>query len=504
MSLAAQAVDAIQRLRVPQGPLAGEMVRLADFQRRFVEGALADGVTVGCLSVGRGNGKTALAAGLAVTHLLGAWGAQPQREVVIAARTRDQSAIGWAFARSYLEALPELADRLTIRKNPLLELELDAPDGPHLLKAIPSTGKAVLGGAATFAVLDERAAWMPSRGAELEAAILTSLGKRGGRCAIISTSAPDDANDFSRWLDTPPSGCFVQEHRAGDLACAPDDAAALLQANPGTVEGIGASLDWLQAAGRQAAERGGAALAHFRNLHLNQRVNTEARAMLIDLDAWLPCETEAQPERAGPVVVGLDLGGAASMSAAAFFWPETGRLEVLAWFPSEPGLAARGINDGVGRRYLEMAERRELRTLGGRTVPAATWIGEVLAHVAGQPIAAVLADRFKQAEIGDALDAAGCRAPVTWRGFGWRDGAADIEAFRRMVHERRVAAPRSLLLRHALADSVVMVDPAGNPKLAKGRALGRIDAAAATILAVAEGHRLITRPVRQARPPMWA
>jgi hypothetical protein len=49
-----------------------------------------------------------------------------------------------------------------------------------------------------------------------------------------------------------------------------------------------------------------------------------------------------------------------------------------------------------------------------------------------------------------------------------------------------------------------MVDPAGNPKLAKGRALGRIDAAAATILAVAEGHRLITRPVRQARPPMWA
>jgi phage terminase large subunit-like protein len=424
--------------------------------------------------------------------------------VAIAARTRDQAAIAFGFCRSYVESLPELAGRLVVRKSPVLELELDAPDGPHRLKAMPSTGKAVLGGGATLAILDERAAWMASRGAELEAALLTSLGKRDGRALIISTSASDDANDFSRWLDTPPSGTYVQEHRALDLACRPDDAGALLAANPGTLDGIGATLDWLEAAGRQAAERGGAALAHFRNLHLNQRVNTEARALLIELDAWLSCEVELQPARSGPVVIGLDLGGAASMTAAALFWPETGRLEVLGWFPADPSLAARGVADGVGRRYLEMAERGELRVLGARTVPAAAWIAEVMAHVAGQPIAAILADRFKQSELADAFDSAGCKVPVIWRGFGWRDGAADIEAFRRAVYDRRVAAPRSLLLRHALADSVVLVDPAGNPKLAKGRALGRIDAAAAAILAVAEGVRMTERPVRQARAPLWA
>jgi phage terminase large subunit-like protein len=499
MTEAAKAIDAIENLRVSQGPRAGETLRLAGFQRQFVEGLLADGVTVGCLSVGRGNGKTGLAAALAVSHLVGAWGAQPQREVTLCARTRDQGAVAFLFARSFVEAMPELDGRVTIRKSPLLEIELEAPDGPHMLKVTGGMGKAVLGGAATFAVLDERAAWMPSRGPELEAAILTSLGKRGGKCAVISTSAPDDGNDFSRWLDSPPSGCYVQEHRALDLACAPDDAEELLRANPGSAEGIGATLEWLQSAGRQAAERGGAALAHHRNLHLNQRVNTEARAVLIELDAWLPCEVEVQPERDGPCVIGLDLGGSSSMSAAAFFWPATGRLETLGWFPSEPALAARGIADGVGRRYLEMAERGELRTAGQRTVPAVDWIAEVMAHVAGQPIAAILADRFKTAEVGDALAAAGCRAPVIWRGFGWKDGAADIEAFRRMVHERRVAAPRSLLLRHALSDSVVMVDPAGNPKLAKGRSLGRIDAAAAAILAIAEGHRMNTRPRRAAR-----
>lgn len=500
---AGAAIDAVQRLRIPQGRLAGEPLRLAGFQRRFVEGALADGVSVGALSVGRGNGKTALAGGLAVTHLLGEWDPQPQREIAIAARTRDQAAIAFAFCRSFVEAMPELEGRITIRRSPLLELELDAPDGPHRLKAMPSTGKAVLGGSATLAILDERAAWMASRGAELEAALLTSLGKRQGRALIISTSAADDANDFSRWLDSPPSGTYVQEHRAPE-GLAADDWPSLLEANPGSPEGIGATRDWLVAAARQAMERGGAALAHFRNLHRNERINTEARGVLIDLDAWLPCELEVQPERSGPVVVGLDAGGAASMSAAAFFWPETGRLEVQGWFPGKPSLAIRGVNDGVGRRYLEMAERGELRTLGDRSVPIRDWISAALSHVAGERIATILADRFKAAEVGDALDALGCKTPVTWRGFGFKDGAADVEGFRRMAYDRRIAAPRSLLLRHALADSIVVLDPAANAKLAKGRSAGRIDAAAATILAVAEGERMMTRPVRQARRPMWA
>lgn len=75
-------------------------------------------MSVAALSVGRGNGKTALAAGLAVTHLLGEWGAQPQREVTLAARTRDQAAVGFNFSRSYVEARPDLAGRVTVRKSP--------------------------------------------------------------------------------------------------------------------------------------------------------------------------------------------------------------------------------------------------------------------------------------------------------------------------------------------------------------------------------------------------
>ena len=494
MTEAGRIIDAVQGLVVPQGPMAGEPVTLAGFQRQFIEGAFAEGVNIGCLSVGRGAGKTALSAALAVTHLLGHWDGQAQREIILSARTLDQAKTCFRFAASFV------GDRedVRIRRGNVLEIELDAPDGPHMLKATASDGKTALGGAATLAILDERAAWREGRGDEMEQALLTSLGKRDGRALLISTSAPDDGNAFSRWLDTPPTGCYVQEHRAEpDLPA--DDWPSLLQANPGIPDGIGPTRDWLERAAAQAIERGGQPLASFRNLHRNERINTEARQLLVELDQWQACETDMQPPRQGSVVIGLDLGGSASMSAAAFYWPDSGRLECWGAFPDEPTLAVRGVNDGVGRRYCDMAERGELRTFTGRTVPVSAWLAQVLAHVDGEPIATVLADRFKQGEVQDGLAAAGYRGPVTWRGFGWRDGAEDIDRFRRVIYDRRVAAPRSLLLRSALSDAVCIADAAGNPKLAKGRSAGRIDPAAAAVLALAEGERMATRPAVKRR-----
>ncbi|MCB0321879.1 MAG: hypothetical protein KDD60_13225 [Bdellovibrionales bacterium] len=64
-------------------------------------------------------------------------------------------------------------------------------------------------------------------------------------------------------------------------------------------------------------------------------------------------------------------------------------------------------------------------------------------------------------------------------------------------------AESSLLLRSAFADAICLRDPANNLKLAKARSKGRIDPAAASILAVAEGARMLARPKRMARM-LWA
>ena len=87
--------------------------------------------------------------------------------------------------------------------------------------------------------------------------------------------------------------------------------------------------------------------------------------------------------------------------------------------------------------------------------------------------------------------------------MGYKDGAEDVRSFRRGVLEGDVTPVPSLLLSSCVGEARVVADPAGNAKLAKstegGRRLrARDDAAAAAILAVAEGRR--QGPGRQ---PRW-
>jgi phage terminase large subunit-like protein len=213
----------------------------------------------------------------------------------------------------------------------------------------------------------------------------------------------------------------------------------------------------------------------------------------------LLCEVSDLPPREGGVVIGIDLGGSASMTAAAFYWPDTGRLECLGTFPSMPSLLDRGRSDGVAGRYVEMQERGELTVLGDKTVPVAARLGEVMRHVEGQPDAAISMDRYKQAELGEAINRAGIRALLVWCGQGWRDGSEDCERFRRAAFDGLVKARPSLLLRSAFADAVCLRDPANNLKLAKARSTGRIDAAAASVLAVAQRARIVAQPKARAR-----
>lgn len=500
---AERAMHFMQGLSVPEGPNAGQLVKLAPFQRQFIEGALAPDISAAILSIGRGNGKSAITAGLGLGGLLGIWDTQPRREIIAAARTRDQGRIIWDFVAGFAESLPlEVQKRLIYRRAPRLEIEFEGDGGGHVLRVIAADGKSALGGAPTMVILDERGHWQPDRGNELEHALLSGLGKRGGRAFLISTSASDDNHAFSQWIDDPLPGTYVQEHRPSPNLPA-DQPESLLIANPGAPHGIGGSLEWLEAQAKRAIARGGSSLTSFRLYNRNERVSGESRDMLITVDEWLACETDALPPRSGGVVIGIDLGGSASMTAASFYWPETGRLEALGTFPSMPSLLDRGHADGVAGRYVEMQDRGELSVLGDKTVPVAPWLVEVMRHVEDQPIIAITMDRYKQAELGEAISRAGIRAPLVWRGQGFRDGGEDAERFRRAAFDGLVKAKPSLLLRSAFADTVCLRDPANNIKIAKARSTGRIDAAAASVLAVAQGARIAAQPKRKARM-LWA
>ncbi|RWR53563.1 terminase [Sinirhodobacter huangdaonensis] len=456
---------------------------------------------VAMLSVGRGQGKSMLSAALALAHVMGVSDDQPRRQVVIAARVKEQARISWEYVQAIVGLLPEEEQALfTFRQAPRLEISYEGAGG-GMIRAVAADAKNLLGLSPTLIIEDEFGHWHPEKGMQLHAALETSAGKRRAKMVIISTSASDDTHPFSQMLDTPPPHSFVIECRA-PLGMPADDLDGIKAANPGSEFGIGPSLDWLQQQARIAIQRGGQALTGFRLYSLNQRVSDVGKAQLLTVDEWTACEVSPEdlPPREGDCVIGLDLGGSRSMSAFAAYWPSSGRLEVQGAFPTKPGLAERGEADGVKDRYIQMAERGELITSGESTVQVGPWLRRVWDElVQDANVVALVADRYRQAELLDAMAAAGIRAPVVFRGQGFRDGGLDTEAFRKAVFDGEVLTVPSLLLRSAASDALVVMDDAMNAKLTKARSLGRIDAIAASILAVAEGQRRKAAPVRKAR-----
>jgi phage terminase large subunit-like protein len=504
MSLPERIIQFLESLKVPTGPLAGEPIKLADFQRTFIRGAFADGIEIGVLSVARGAGKSTLGGGLALAGLMGFLNNETKREVLLAARVREQSRICYEYVVGLIESLPDHErERFTILRPPRLEIRYEAEGGPHYLKALASDGRSVLGSSPTFIVCDERAFWHQAKGDTLEGSLLTGMTKRGGRAVMISTSGPDDLNSFSRWLDQDTAGVFRQEHRPAPNLPA-DDEQSLLEANPGSLEGIGPTLPDLKKAAARAIDRGGSALNQFRLLSRNERVHDESRAVLCTVDQWLEVECAEPPAREGICVIGIDSAESASMAAACYYWPTTGRLEAHAWFPAEPGLLDRGGSDQCGDRYERMRKRGELSLIGQRTIPVREWLPAVIARVQGQQIACIVSDRFKQSQIEEGVQQAGISVPIVWRRFGFFDGSEDCNRLRNAILDKQIKVAPSLLMRSAISDCVIEKDVNLNERLAKARSAGRIDAVSAAVLAVAQGQRMAAQPKPRAPRVSWA
>ena len=212
--------------------------------------------------------------------------------------------------------------------------------------------------------------------------------------------------------------------------------------------------------------------------------------MIVTVDDWLRCKVHKQPARSGPCFVGFDAGGAASMTAAAIYWPEVHRLEVYGAFGGTPDLMTRGEADGVGDLYHRLADRGELKTWPGRVTPVGdflTWVAELLV---GQQVLGLVADRYRQSEVQDALQTAGLDWPCEWRAQGsGASGSADVREFQRVTIAGSMRPGDCLLIQVAISESMLRFDGNGNPALDKGRSCGRIDPLSAGVLAVGAGGR---------------
>ena len=496
-------VEYVSGLTLAGGDHDGQRFEVLPWESRFLRGAFRGPGDAG-LTVGRGNGKSALLAAVAsaVVDPRGPLTGR-RREVVVSAASFEQARVIYEDVLAFLGERYDLGDRAEWRKQDSANrATLEFRGSGARVRCIGSDPGNAHGLRPALALLDEPAQWAPATRDRMYAAIRTGLGKvPGSKLVALGTRPADEAHWFARLLATAP---YAQVH-AAPLDAPPFTKRTLRRANP--------SYDHLPSLRAQLAEeaidarRDPDALAAWRALRLNQGTDDVSRAVLLDADAWKRATRLGAPEAEtrGGYVLGLDLGTSAAMSAAAAYHRD-GRLEAVAAFPEIPGLAERGLSDGVGRLYQRMHDRGELILAGRRVADIGALLTEALARW-GRP-AAVVCDRWRAAELRELLE--GLRFPAAAlivRGQGYMDGGADVRDFRRAVLGDLVRPAESLLLTSALAEARVVSDPAGNSKLSKGsqggrRQRARDDAAAASILAVAAGYRqwhAAPRPSRQRR-----
>ena len=132
---------------VPKGVGAGESIELRDFQREIIRGAFADGIRTALVSVPRANGKSALAAALAVAEL---FAGPASAEVLVVASDQRQANIVLRLARRMIELNPLLAERTLIYADRLVVPETDST-----MIALPADPAALHGWDPSLLIVDE-------------------------------------------------------------------------------------------------------------------------------------------------------------------------------------------------------------------------------------------------------------------------------------------------------------------------------------------------------------
>ena len=453
------------------------------------------------VSMGRGNGKSAAVSAIAcaVLHPNGPLHGR-RAQAICVAPSFPQSKIIFEDCLEMMEQATGGLDRATWRvldsgSVALLE-HRDSKARIRCIGGKPATGH---GHRPKIALLDEPAQWDRSKGERMLAAIKTGLGKVEGSRMIALGTRPASAD---HWFEKMLKGIGV-EFATVFSASEKDSATAwrsILKANPSLRGGRFRSLALRIKRELEDAKMDPGLMQSFKALRLNQGCSDIEVAVLLDAGLW--DEIEGEDEMSPPLIWGVDLGTSSAQSAVSCYSPKTGALECVAAFPELPNLYERGLADGVGDQYRRCYQRGELILAGRRAVDLHILLDEALDRW-GRP-SVVVADRWREAELTDALEKAKIPpARLVRRGMGFKDGAEDVRSFRRACAEGKVIPKQSLLLWTAMAEARVISDPAGNQKLAKNAQGGRRlrakdDCASAGILAVAEGTR-----TSSSKRPSW-
>jgi phage terminase large subunit-like protein len=469
--------------KVPEGKLVGQPIKLAKFQRRFIE-EIYDNPAItrrAYLSIARKNAKSATIACLLLAHLVGPE-AVKNSQIVSGARSRDQAALIFNLAQKMIQLDETLTDN--IRVIPSRKILVGLPLNVEYV-ALSAEAKTKHGLSPVLAILDEIGQIIGPQDDFVDA-ITTAQGAHDRPLLIaISTQAPNDGDLFSVWLDDAKNSGdprIISHLYAADEKCDLLDEEAWKAANPAL--GIFRSLDDLKEQAIQAS-RMPSAENTFRNLCLNQRISQVAS--FVSRDVWQSCGEALEFDPDLPVYGGLDLSARTDLTALVLIQPQGKHIAVKPFFfvPSG-GLVERAKRDRVP--YDVWHRQGYLITTPGATVDYGFVADEIGNIVADYDIETIAYDRWRIDILKKEFENIGLNLPLLPFGQGFRDMSPAIDVLESALLNEQVRHGNHPVLTMCAANSVLSRDPAGNRKLDKHKATGRIDGMVALAMAFGALH----------------
>jgi phage terminase large subunit-like protein len=423
--------------------------------------------------------NTAFAAFLLLLHLCGPE-AKANSQLYSAAQSRDQAAVLFALAAKMVRMSPDLHAYVAIRDT---AKELGCPELGTLYKALSADAPTAHGKSPAFLVHDELGQVRGPR-SELHEALETACSAHESPLSVvISTQAPTDGDLLSILIDDALKG--EDPRTKVVLYAAPDSAdpfadESIRLANPHFDHFMNQAEVFRQ---RDNAKRMPSSEAAYRNLILNQRIDT--RSPFISRASWLACAGAPDPEAfaQGPVYGGLDLSARNDLVAAAKVAKKDGLWHgQVMFFAPESGIRERSMRDRAP--YDVWAAQGYIILTPGVSIryeDVAKWLVE---ECDAQPVVEIAFDRWRIDVLKTEIERLGVELPLVPFGQGFKDMTPALDELETAVLNETLRHGGNPVLTWCAANAIAVSDPAGNRKLDKSKSTGRIDGLQALAMAL--------------------
>lgn len=485
---------------VPDGRDVGKKVILRKWQKEDIKKIYDNphGTRLAIISFARKNGKTALAAMLLLCHLCGVE-AVVNGQLYSSAMSKEQAALLFSLAFKMVLMSPRLLDYVKYKES---SKELSCPELGTVYKALSADVPTAHGKSPVFIVHDELGQVRGPNSKLYEALETADDAHDDPLSIIISTQAPTDGDLLSILIDDALAGhdptTTISLYTA-EMEIDPYKVKAMKQANPAYGDFMNAKSIKRQA---KEAKRMPSKEAGYRNLKLNQRVEMETP--FISRTLWKECFGETLDSFEGyPVYAGLDLSEVNDLTALVLVALIDGvwQTKPIFWLP-KPGLEDRSRADRVP--YDVWAKQGHLQTVPGKSIEyhyIAPFVRELFDTL---DIRCIAFDRYNFKHFRKSLVDAGftdeeLETKFNEFGQGYVSMSPALRDLESAILNGKLMQDGNPVMTMCAANARVIIDPAGNKKLTKQKASGRIDgmislAMAISVAATHEEEEIPTSP----------